>query len=156
MVGWVGSVALSDALLDAPCGCDLEETAAASRDDREAAVFRADAAIHRAAWRCPRIEGGIIAPDALDDAHQTALTRARAVTGCTADEMRTCPGHYARTDEAHEVVVLMRWQKSGQLQLRMPNPTGAVVDAIDVACSALAAREADEIERMKRTPQGSA
>lgn len=116
-------------------------------DERGAAVLRADAALCREAWRCP-FAGGESGP--LDDAHQIALRRASAVVGCAPGELTTCPGHYARTPEAHELVNLLRWQEKGQLHLRVPNPTGVLVDALDAIAVALAARERDELDRARR------
>lgn len=119
-------------------------------DKRGADVLRADADIHRAAWRCPRAKGGAIDPDALDDAHRGAIAKACALTGCDDTDVRTCPGYYARTPQAHEVVRLLRWQRAGQLQMRMPHPLGTVVDALDEVSSSVSARERDEMERMRR------
>jgi hypothetical protein len=136
-------------MADTPCGCDLAEQAATMADARGAAVLRDDAVACRRAWRCPR-DGGAIDPDALDPAHRVALDRVRALTGCDADDLRTCPGHYVRTADAHEVVKLHRWLKAGALHLRTPHPSGVVIDALDEFASSLSAREADEVERMKR------
>lgn len=44
---------------------------------------------------------------------------------------------------------LLRWFDKGQLHLRCPHPTPAVVEAIDLARGSVAARERDEIERLK-------
>jgi hypothetical protein len=121
-------------------------------DERGAKVLAADAVACQSAWRCPRV-GGAIDPDALDDDHRAALARVRSLTGCSADDVRTCPGHYTRTAEAHELVRLHRWLKAGALPLRCPHPSGAVVDALDELASALGAREADDLERMKRKPK---
>lgn len=148
-MGWVGSDALTAALSDAPCGCDLADRAAAMADERGAAVLRSDAAIARAAWRCPRA-GGRIDPDALDAAHRAAIASTCALTGCDASDLRTCPGFYARTPEAHEAVKLLRWQRAGQLQMRMPHPSGAVVEALDAVAQSVSARERDEMERIRR------
>lgn len=155
MVGWFGSDALTAALADAPCGCELDDTAAPMTDERGAKVLRADAVVARDAWRCPRA-GGAIDPSALDEAHCDALRKARALTGCDASDLRTCPGFYARTPQAHEVVKLLRWQKAGQLQLRCPHPTGVVVDALDEVSSAIAARERDDMERLRREHENGA
>lgn len=122
-------------------------------DERGAKVLAADAVACQSAWRCPRSKGGEINPDALDDDHRTALARVRALTGCGADDLRTCPGHYTRTAEAHELVRLHRWLKAGALPLRCPHPSGAVVDALDELASALGAREADDLERLRRKPK---
>jgi hypothetical protein len=121
-------------------------------DERGAKVLAADAVACQSAWRCPRV-GGAIDPDALDDDHRTALARVRSLTGCSADDVRTCPGHYTRTAEAHELVRLHRWLKAGALPLRCPHPSGAVVDALDELASALGAREADDLERLRRKPK---
>jgi hypothetical protein len=121
-------------------------------DERGAKVLAADAVACQSAWRCPRV-GGAIDPDALDDDHRTALARVRSLTGCGVDDVRACPGHYTRTADAHELVRLHRWLKAGALPLRCPHPSGAVVDALDELASALGAREADDLERMKRKPK---
>lgn len=123
-------------------------------DARGAKVLAGDAVTCQKAWRCPRTKGGAINPDALDDDHRAALDRVRALTGCDADDVRTCPGHYTRTPEAHEVVKLHRWMKAGALALRLPHPSGVVVDALDEFATALNAREADELDRMKRNTGG--
>jgi hypothetical protein len=153
-VGRVGSVALTEAFGGAVCGCDLAEQAATMADARGAKVLAADAVACQSAWRCPRV-GGAIDPDALDEEHRAALDRVRALTGCDDNDLRTCPGHYTRTPEAHEVVRMHRWLKAGALHLRVPYPTGAMVDALDLFAESLAAREADELERMKRNTGGT-
>lgn len=122
-------------------------------DARGAKVLAADAVVYQRAWRCPRSKGGEINPDALDAAHRDALVRVQRLTGCGADSVRTCPGHYTRTPEAHELVKLHRWMKAGALHLRAPHPSGAVVDALDELASALGAREADDLERLRRKPK---
>jgi len=119
-------------------------------DARGAKVLAGDAVACQRAWKCPRSKGGAINPDALDDDHRATLDRVRTLTGCDADDVRTCPGHYTRTPEAHEAVKLHRWLKAGALALRSPHPSGVVVDALDEFAAALSAREADELERMKR------
>lgn len=153
-MGRVGSVALTEALGSAVCGCDLAEQAAAMTDPRGAKVLQGDAVAYQRAWRCPRSEGGAINPAALDEEHRAALDRVRALTGCDEEDMRTCPGHYVRAPEAHEVVRLHRWLKAGSLHLRVPYPSGATIDALDLFAESLSAREADEIERMKRKNGG--
>jgi hypothetical protein len=47
-------------------------------------------------------------------------------------------------------VTHLRWLRAGALHLRCPHPTGAEVDALDLAQDSLAARERDELERAKR------
>lgn len=150
-MGWVGSHALTDALADAPCGCDLAEQADRLRasEPRGAKVLDADAEHHRAAWRCPRTCGNWNPTD-LDAEHRGALDNVRRLTGLDEEDLRTCPGAYTRTHDAHEAATLLRWLKSGALHLRVPHPTGAQIDALDELSSALSAREADELERLKR------
>lgn len=152
MVGWVGSVALRECLAEAPCGCDLAERAESERDPRARKALTADVALHRERWRCPRAEGGAVDPSALGEAHRAALERTRALTGADEGEFRTCPGHYARMPEAFAAVELLRWFDKGQMHLRCPHPTPAVVEAIDLARGSVAARERDEIERLKANP----
>ena len=149
-MGWYGSQSLIDAMVSAPCGCDLAEQADGMTDARGAAVLRADAVLCREAWRCPRAEGGAIDPDALPETHRAALVTVRRLTGCDEDDIQTCPGHYARLSEAHEAVRLLRWMKAGALAQRMPHPSGAIVDALDELQNALNARESDEMDRARR------
>ena len=119
-------------------------------DPRGAKVLQGDAVAYQRAWRCPRVKGGEINPDALDDEHHAALDRVRTLTGCDADDLRTCPGHCTRTPDAFEVVRMHRWLKAGSLHLRVPNPSAAQIDALDIFAESLSAREANELERMKR------
>lgn len=126
-------------------------------DERGAKVLLSDAEHYRRAWMCPRREGGRIAPDELGPDQRAALERARRLTRCGADDLRTCPGHYVRLPEAEEAVRLLRWLKSGALALRLPFPSGAQIDALDELQSALGAREADDLERLKaqsKDPRG--
>lgn len=148
MVGWVGSLALKECLGAAVCGCDLAEQAERERDTRAREALVADADLYREQWRCPR-RGGAIDPGALDEEHRAALERVRNLTGADEGEIRTCPGHYARLPDAFEAVELLRWFDKGQLHLRHPHPTPAVVEAVDLARGSVAARERDEIERLK-------
>jgi hypothetical protein len=150
-VGWVGSDALTEALADAPCGCDLADEAEKlrAREPRGAAVLDADALLAQAAWKCPRTCGNWN-PTGLDADHRTALDNVCRLTGLDAEDLRTCPGAYTRTPDAHEAATLLRWLKSSALHLRVPHPTGAQIDALDELQNALNAREADELERLKR------
>lgn len=150
MVGWVGSLALKECLGAAVCGCDLREAATRERDARARAALDADGEHYQQAWRCPRTEGGTIDPEALDAEHCAALERTRLLTGAADEEIRTCPGHYARLPDAYAAVELLRWFDKGQLHLRQPNPSAAVVEAVDLARGSIAARERDEIERLKK------
>lgn len=122
-------------------------------DRRGAAVLEADAVLHQQAWRCPRA-GGSVSPEALDNAHRAALASVCRLTKSSPDDVRTCPGHYARTPDAHEAVKLLRWLKAGALHLRVPHPSGAVIDALDELQSALGAREANDLERLRRKNRG--
>lgn len=117
-------------------------------DARGAKVLAGDAVIAQTAWRCPRA-GGAIDPEALDADHRAALVRVQRLTGCDPEDLRTCPCHYTRRPEAHEVVKLHRWLKAGSLALRCPNPSGAIVDALDEFVSALGAREANDLARLR-------
>lgn len=122
-------------------------------DPRGASVLARDAEAARAAWRCPRA-GGTVDPDALDETHRATLDRVRRLTGCDPEDLRTCPCHYTRRPEAHEVVKLHRWLKAGALALRCPHPSGAIVDALDEFVSALGAREANDLDRLRAKGAG--
>ena len=137
----------------APCGCDLRERARTESDPRGAASLDADGAACQALWRCPRVT-------APDDRTELPAACARALDAvhklCGVDtaagdpsEFRECPGLAARQPEAHEVAALLGWYRKGQLHLRVPHPSGALVSAIDTVESALAAREADEMRRLR-------
>jgi hypothetical protein len=151
-VAWVGSVALTEALGDAACGCDLIERAEQETDPRAAAVLRADGEACQREWGCPRVCAG---PVALDAVHRDALDRATRLFDAEPGELTACPGVYARRPEAHRIVKALRWHRSGQLALIDPHPTGALVDALDLVQSGLAARERDELERARqKAPKG--
>jgi len=151
-VAWVGSVALTEALGDAACGCDLLERAEAEADPRAAAVLRADGEACQREWGCSRACDAPKPPEALDDAHRVALARAARLYDADPDEITTCPGADARRPEAHRIVRALRWHRSGQLALVDPHPSGALVEALDLVQSGLAARERDELERARRKP----
>ena len=126
-------------------------------DTRGAKVLLSDAEHYQTAWMCPRRKGGRIAPDELTPDTQAALERVRRLTRCSADDLRTCPGYYVRLPEAEEAVRLLRWLRAGALPLRLPHPSGAQIDALDELQSALGAREADDLERLKaqyKDPRG--
>ncbi len=154
-MAWVGSVALTEALGDAACGCDLIERAETEADPRAAAVLRADGEACQREWGCPRVCDRAKPVDALDDAHRAAIERATRLCDAEPGEFTACPGAYARRPEAHRIVRALRWHRSGQLALIDPHPVGALVDALDLVQSGLAARERDELERARRPkPKG--
>ncbi|WP_333729410.1 hypothetical protein, partial [Listeria monocytogenes] len=72
---------------------------------------------------------------AIDNAHRLFDVDTAA---CDPPECTTCPGYYARLPEAFEVARLLPWFRKGQLALRVPYPSAALVDAIDATESALA------------------
>lgn len=136
---------------DAPCGCDLREHARTLTDPRGRAVLDGDGAAAQRAWSCPRVTSrDDVRPLSL--AAQRVLDAVHRMWGVESDEPREvtgCPCLAAREPEAHEVARLLPWYRKGQLHLRCPHPTGALVDAIDVTESALAEREADEMRRLR-------
>lgn len=129
----------------APCGCDLRERAASESDARAAAVLDADGIRAQKLWRCQ--QGG--SKDALPPACEGALRAVSRLVGAEPGELTACPGRYARSAAAHQVAALLPWYRKGQLHLRHPHPSGALVEAIDVTERALAQREADEIRRIR-------
>lgn len=131
----------------APCGCDLRERAASERDPRAAAVIEADGIRAQKLWRCPRVCEPT--KDPLPPACDSALRLASRLVGAEPGVLTACPGHYARTAEAHQVASLLPWYRKGQLHLRVPYPSGALVEAIDVTERALAQREADDLRRVR-------
>lgn len=140
-----------EAMAGAPCGCDLRDHAATLTDPRGRGVLDSDGARAQRAWSCPRVT----APDDVRPLPPEAIKALDAVhrlCGVAPDEPREwtgCPCLAARDPAAHEVAALLPWYRKGQLHLRCPYPTGAMVDAIDVTESALAAREADEMRRLR-------
>lgn len=124
-------------------------------DPRGAAVIRDDGLAAQREWRCPRTKGGCVDASALPEAQREALVRVRALCDAEEGEVETCPGHYTRDTSAFRVVTALRWLDKGALALRDPHPTQALVDALDLAQSSLAARERDELERARKTtPKG--
>ncbi|MBL0219662.1 MAG: hypothetical protein IPQ07_38080 [Myxococcales bacterium] len=106
-------------------------------------------------WRCPRTcKPTDDPPAALAPLCAKAIDNAHRLVGVDVDagdepEFTTCPSYYARLPEAFELSGLLGWYKKGQLHLRAPNPSRALVDAIDCVESALAQREADELRRIR-------
>lgn len=136
---------------DAACGCDLLERAETETDPRAAKVLRADGELCQREWGCPRArDQAPVSP--LDDAHCGALRRVETLVGAEPGELTACPGTYARDPAAHRIVRALRWHRSGQLALVDPHPVAALVDALDIVQSGLAARERDELERARHKP----
>ena len=110
-----------------------------------------DGARAQAVWSCPRVTAPAdVRP--LPPAAIKALDAVHRLWGVEPDDPREvtgCPCLAARQPEAHEVAALLPWYRKGQLHLRCPHPSGAMVDAIDCTESALAAREADEMRRLR-------
>jgi hypothetical protein len=129
---------------DAPCGCDLRETAMRTPDPRAREVLLADAARCSAAWGC----GG--EKRQLTDVQRAALDTVARVVGCDAEEITECPGRLVRREEAHVVARALVWWQKGQLHLRHAHPHGALVEAIDIANASVRAREHDDIERARQ------
>ena len=131
-------------MASAPCGCDLAEDAAKIRDDRGRAVVEGDAAQWQKRWHCPFAGYDGTPPDDLTP----TLAHVERVLGC-AGEITRCPGSYARTEDAAKIAGLYSWWLKGQLAMRCPAPSGAVVDAIDAMHSAVEAAKADGLRRIR-------
>lgn len=122
------------------------------KDPRGAATLDGDGQRAQQAWRCPRVCEPSDEP--LPLAQRTAIDNVHRLFGVDTEagdppECSTCPGYYARLPEAFEVARLLPWFRKGQLHLREPNPSGALVDAIDLVEQALSLRESDELRRLR-------
>lgn len=116
-------------------------------------MLRADAAQCREEWRCPRMRrphDGSPLPEKQRD----ALARVARLCGAAEGELTVCPGAYVRRPEAHRTVTALRWMRAGALHLRLPHPTMAEVEALDLAQDSLAARERDELKRASQKQKG--
>ena len=132
-----------------PCGCDLLEEASQMADPRGRAVLERDARIAQRAWACPW--AGLKGKRHPDTAR--TLAAVSALVGAEEGEITECPGACVRRPEAHTAVVALTWWKQGQLQLRHPWPSAALVDAIDLVNQSAAAREAAELRRAREEAQ---
>ena len=114
-------------------------------DPRARGVLDADGKRLQRLWACP-LDGHTGDPD---PATIPACKGTASLWSVDPSEVTRCPGWYSRQPEAHRVASALAWYRRGQLQLRDPWPSGALVDAIDVAESALARRETAELRRMR-------
>lgn len=117
-------------------------------------MLDADGERYQRLWRCPRVSAP--SEDPLHPSCARALANVHRLVGSdeAPPEFTTCPGHYVRKPEAHQLAAALGWYKKGQLHLRAPNPSGALVDAIDCVENALSQREADEIRRLRAREDG--
>lgn len=156
-MAWHGSGSLADAMSPAPCGCDLIEKAKDEKDPRAAKVLDADGQRLQQQWRCPQVckatEEALPAPCAKAIANVHRLVGVDPTAG-DPPEFTVCPCYYARLPEAIQVSRLLRLTRQGQLSLRVPNPSGAILDAIDLVEDSLALREADEFRRSRERAEG--
>jgi hypothetical protein len=135
---------------DTPCGCDLALAADDEADSRARDVLTGDAARAQRAWACPHA-GHRGDPDPSTRAAVDAVAR---LVGAEPGEITGCPGACVRRPEAHEGLLALRWWKQGQLQLRCPWPSAAMVEAIDLIDTSVSSREAAEL-RDARKSRGS-
>lgn len=131
---------------DTPCGCDLALDADAEPDPRARAVLAADAARLQRLWACPHA-GHRGAPDASTQAAAGAVAR---LINCDPDEVVGCPGACVRRPEAHEALIALRWWRTGSLAQRIPWPTPAMAEAIDLIDTSVSAREAAELRDARK------
>ena len=126
---------------DTPCGCDLALAADEEADPRAREVLAGDAARAQRDWACPHAwhRGD------PDPSTKTALESVARLVGAGPGEIVGCPGACVRRPEAHEGLVALRWWRQGQLQLRCPWPSAALVEAIDLIDQSVSAREAAEL-----------
>lgn len=129
-----------------PCGCDLEEQAERTRDDRARRTLASDAAKHQREWGCPFSNHAHNPPSAA--CHET-LERVERVTGCERGSLRGCPGATRRTHDAARVSMLYSWWLRGQLALVEPHPSQATVDAISAFHDAVESAKADALARLR-------
>lgn len=131
---------------DTPCGCDLALDADAEPDPRARDVLAADAARLQRLWACPHA-GLRGTPDASTQAATASVAR---LIGCEPEEVTGCPGACVRRAEAHEALVALRWWRTGSLAQRIPWPTPAMAEAIDLIDTSVSAREAAELRDARR------
>ena len=144
-MGWYGSDLLDEAMSAHPCGCDLAERADQQADPRAAAVMRSDAAVFQRLWACPYAgHRGAPAPET-----GRTIAAVERLTGALPGEVVGCPGACVRREEAHEALSALRWWRNGQLHLRVPHPSAALVEAIDLIDTSVSAREGAEMRRAR-------
>ncbi len=148
-MGWVGSLGLAECMSDAPCGCDLLESAKTDPDARAKAVKRTHGLAAQKVWNCPRRPGAAPAPIGVTDgAALLALDNVRDLT--FAEGLQTCPLWYTRLEWLGDVLKLRRWFAKGQLALKVPHPSGALCDAIDCIEDSVALRESHDLESIQK------
>lgn len=131
---------------DTPCGCDLAIDADAEADPRARAVLSDDAARLQRLWACPHA-GHCGDPHPSTQASTAAVAR---LIGAEPGEITGCPGACVRRPEAHEALVALRWWRNGSLAQRIPWPSPAMAEAIDLIDTSVSAREAAELRDARR------
>lgn len=145
-MGWHGSELLTETMARHPCGCDLAERAAEVRDPRAREVLERDAVTYRRVWGCVYGDRpGAPAPDTAGTIEAVAR-----LVGAEPGEITGCPGGCVRRPEAHEALVALRWWRTGSLAQRIPWPTPALAEAIDLIDTSVSAREAAELRDARR------
>lgn len=134
----------------APCGCAMLDRARTTKDPRGRRFLEEEGRRLQRAWRCPMRDGADADRDdgELDPDCQTALREVESVIP-SEGAWSTCPNSYTGHPDVYVAADRLRWWRKGQLEAVEPNPSGTLVDAIDVIERALAQREADELRRIR-------
>ena len=149
-MGWYGSEPLTELLSQTPCGCDLRDRAEREADPRARKIFTRDASRWQREWGCPHGDRR----GEPSEACRKTLPQVCRLVGAEGDAITTCPGLLVRRPEAAQAMAAWRWWEQGQLAVRLPFPSAALVEAIDLVDLGLKAREAEELRRIKQRKRG--
>ncbi len=145
--GWLSSEAFTTAMGSSPCGCEIEEKAdGGTASDRHYAAL--NAAELRAAWGCPgRYSDAIPATNEhLDVNELAALSAVQALTGF-GDHCTTCPRKYASLPHIRRARLAYTFAEKGCPEYVEPEPTAAMVEAIECIGAGVNACQIHAIEK---------
>lgn len=151
-MGWVGSNALKEAMIDSPCGCDLVQLGRETADKRIAKAYESDGVTWQKAWGCPRTCEGTKKP--LGESQKDVLEQVKRLTD--AEGFETCPLYALRLDWIGDVVRARRWFSKGQLNQRVLFPPMVLVDAIDLIEDSVNARDQYELRLIQEANRSAA
>lgn len=99
-------------------------------------------------WKCPGF-GVLEEPTAeLPPDRKAILSDVALMTGAT--DLRTCPVWYASLPWVHRAVMAHAWREHGQLEVIEPDPSYALVQAIDLVARGNGRKLAADMERARK------
>jgi hypothetical protein len=130
-----------------PCGCEMLRAAADEPSPEKRLALELDGATAQLAWGCPHATGRT--PDAacLGPTEHAVLGAVESLTGFRG--ATTCPLWHAAQPWVHRAARAYRWRKSPLLAAIEPEPSAALVDAVERVENGVLARQAYDAEKQR-------